>query len=95
VATILRDTIQSLRQEPARWQTDAYGCEITRDDGLTVWIGNGAYGMHISAQPLAPLDGPVLWGDVTMLSSVGLSIPHWRLLLACKRWSAARRQVQA
>lgn len=63
-------TINSIRNEPERWKFDAY--EGVRDDGLTVWVANGHYGLHIR-----PPNG-IEYGGVTFMSSFfGPFIP-WR-----------------
>jgi hypothetical protein len=54
--------------------------EIRHSSGLTVWVSNGSYGVHVTAPRSTK------WGDVTLLSSFGLSPGHLLIWNAYRRW---------
>jgi len=75
------DVVWSLDNEPQKWSYDAGGFRLCHENGkVEVWITNRSYGLHITLQNRR------VWGGVTWLSTVGLSVSHWRLWRAVKRW---------
>ena len=76
----VRAVIAALDGEPETWRYD--GFELAHTSGIHIWIANSSYGMEITRG----WQGPTIWGDVTIWSSVGLSPSHWALYFAAKRW---------
>jgi hypothetical protein len=80
---IVLDVIDRLDSHPDEWRLVL--SRIVHRDGCSVWIGNRTYGMDIS------IGDHVEWGNVTFLSTFGLSVPHHRLRRAADRWLARHR----
>lgn len=81
----VKAAIKSLREEPDRWYESNTGYEIEHPrTGLAIWTGNSVFGMDIN------YNRTVVWGGVTLLSVVYLSINHWALWFAVRRWKKAR-----
>jgi len=75
---IAQDTAVSLREEPKRWEIGEF--RATRDDGLTVWIANGYFGLSIT-----PPNGPE-YGGVSFTSVFfGWATPWRRAVMSAVR----------
>lgn len=84
-------TARSLDTQPERWTEYGFGGKVYRlhhESGLSVWVGNGPFGVDVSSAA-----GAVVWGGVTTASAVGLSPGHHLISRAAKRWMAARSRL--
>lgn len=62
---VIADVLHSLKNEPTRWSYNSimkgyksYKFMVYRDDGLSLWVGNKAYGVNIG-RPGKPEIGKV------------------------------------
>lgn len=79
-------TANSLRHEPGRWTRGRF--EAVRDDGLSVWLSNGYYGLDISQNKDArsAFGRATLYGGVTVLSTFfGWATPWRRAVLSAAK----------
>lgn len=70
---------RSLRDEPERWRSS--GGYLVHDCGaVRVWQRNRSFGLLIEQ------GGDLVWGDVTLLSTLRLSLSHHLVHHAIKAW---------
>ena len=65
---VIKEALNSLENEPERWFYDpimkgykSYRYKIYRDDGLSVWVGNKAYGIHIEKPGFPTIGSVYFW----------------------------------
>lgn len=72
--------VQSLTKEPAEWTLSF--CRLRHTNGIAIWVGNQAYGISVEGVETR------LYGGVTGLSSMGLSLGHHYIHRAVQKWIA-------
>jgi hypothetical protein len=80
----VRAVVAAMDAHPDRWSPywiDGELFSLTHETGVKVWCRNRPYGVDISSPT-----GAVVWGGVTVLSSLCCSPSHWSLSNAIGRW---------
>lgn len=73
--------VEWIDRHPEEWALDRGHFRLVhKPSGVALWIANGAYGISIEIR------GREVWGGSFLLSTFGLSVQHWRLWFAYKRW---------
>lgn len=72
---------RSLRDDADSWEVS--NCTLSHKSGVTLWIGNLAYGMQVYSDKARTQS---VWGGVTFRSTFGLSPSHHLLRRSADRW---------
>lgn len=82
---LARAVAHLLDQQPEQWASDRdMDYEITHTSGISVWVANWQYGVHVQ------MHAPYQWfGSVTLASAFMLSPAHWIIWNAYRRWLRA------